>query len=102
MLQLAVPGGEDEVDLAFDGPYLKIVFPAHQREDIFDAWGVPLEFSWDIFLSESEPISVGDPIFNGSHFYEEGLSLHTDLQVVGDSLRIFVLSSFRFHWFVYL
>ena len=44
------------------------------------------------------PISIGDFVLNDLHIDVEGLSLHTDLQVVGDSLRIFVLSlAFWFH-----
>ena len=47
---LTVPGGEDDVDLAFDGPYDKFVFPPHQREDIFQFWSILFEFFGDIFL----------------------------------------------------
>ena len=96
---LTLPGGEDDVDLAFDGPYFKIVFPPHQREDIFNAWDVPLEFFWDISLLESEHILVDCLIFNDTHIDEEERSFHRNLQIVGDCLSVFVLSSFWFHCF---
>ena len=90
---VTAPGGEDQVDLAFDGPYYKIVFPPHQREDIFNAWGVPLEFFWDIFLLELEHILAGGSlIFNDIHIDEEERSFHRNLQIVRDCLSVSVLS----------